>query len=115
MATLNVHKTAKAAAISCLAADVPAASRCIPPQGGQPGAPGQLGECPRITPAATAKARGASPFTSSMILGSQAPSRQEASPAEHTPRCLPRKLRAQLSQAHQPRQLQVPPAPQGRF
>lgn len=36
MATLNVHKTAKTAAISCLAADVPAAQggtaapRCIP-------------------------------------------------------------------------------------
>lgn len=27
MATLNVHKTAKTAAISCLAADVPAADR----------------------------------------------------------------------------------------
>lgn len=36
MATLNVHKTAKTAAISCLAADVPAAQggaaapRCVP-------------------------------------------------------------------------------------
>lgn len=122
MATLNVHKTAKTAAISFLAADVPAAqggattSRCIPPQGGQPGAPGQLGECPRLTPPAPPK-RSLS-FHILHILGSQALSRQEASAAERTPRCLLHKLGAQLSQAHQPRQqqqLQVPPAPQGRF
>lgn len=72
MATLSVHKTAKTAAISCLAADVPAArggattSRCIPPQGRQPGAPGQLGERPRLTPPATPKERVPSPFTSSI-------------------------------------------------
>lgn len=37
------------------------------PQGGQqPGAPGQLGERPRLTPPATPKERGPSPFTSSI-------------------------------------------------
>lgn len=72
MATLNVHKTAKTAAISCLAADVPAArggaaaSRCIPPQGGQPGAPGQLGERPTLTSPATPKEKSPSPLISSL-------------------------------------------------
>lgn len=53
MATLNAHKTAKTAAISCLAADVPAAQggaaapRCVPaPRGDSRELLGSLGNVP---------------------------------------------------------------------
>ena len=81
MATLNVHKTAKPAAISCLAADVPAA------QGGA-AAPRCI-LAPRW--ASQELLGGLRSLSSCSALASSVLSRREASTAERTPRCLLRK------------------------
>lgn len=123
MATLNAHKTAKTAAISCLAADVPAAQggatapRCVPaPREDRSGAPGQPGQCPELTPSATLKGKGPTLFIFSpglfclMQAGGQRCRAHTSVPSTRA-----HKLRPQLSQTHQQRQPQVPPAPQGEL